>query len=140
MNLYLAAVAIGVGLIAIWVGWLLAVRTYLRRTRSRPGDTPFDSASDYRAAADTGGLPGDGPLFCVGEYHRPGRDEDLSADLDPHLGGGHGRVDSDIPGYQEDGGTGAAGTGGTSDESGRAEKTAVKTDWEGLGSLTRAGG
>jgi len=37
MNLYLAAVAIGVGLIAIWVGWLLAVRTYLRRTRSRPG-------------------------------------------------------------------------------------------------------
>ncbi|HEX4210202.1 MAG TPA: hypothetical protein VHY56_07415 [Candidatus Binataceae bacterium] len=37
MNLYLAAAAIGAGLIAIWLAWLLAVRTYLLRTRSKPG-------------------------------------------------------------------------------------------------------
>lgn len=37
MNLYLAATAIGVGLIVIWLAWLLTVRACLRRTRSRPG-------------------------------------------------------------------------------------------------------
>lgn len=37
MNVYLAAVLIGVGLAAIWVAWLLVVRSFLRRTRSRPG-------------------------------------------------------------------------------------------------------
>jgi hypothetical protein len=37
MNFYVAAAAIGLGLAAIWIAWLFAVRTYLRRTRSRPG-------------------------------------------------------------------------------------------------------
>jgi hypothetical protein len=37
MNLYLAAVAIGAGLAAIWLLWLFAVRAYLRRTRGKPG-------------------------------------------------------------------------------------------------------
>jgi hypothetical protein len=37
MNLYLAAVTLGVGLILIWLSWLLTVRLYLRRTRSKPG-------------------------------------------------------------------------------------------------------
>jgi hypothetical protein len=37
MNLYLAAAAIGVGLALIWLSWLLTVRVYLRRTRSKPG-------------------------------------------------------------------------------------------------------
>jgi hypothetical protein len=37
MNLYLAAVAVGVGLVLIWLSWLLTVRLYLRRTRSKPG-------------------------------------------------------------------------------------------------------
>jgi hypothetical protein len=37
MNLYMAAMAIGVGLALIWLSWLLTVRAYLRRTRSKPG-------------------------------------------------------------------------------------------------------
>lgn len=37
MNLYLASVALGGGLVLIWLSWLLTVRTYLRRTRSKPG-------------------------------------------------------------------------------------------------------
>jgi hypothetical protein len=37
MNFYVAAGGIGLGLAAAWVIWLIAVRTYLRRTRSRPG-------------------------------------------------------------------------------------------------------
>jgi hypothetical protein len=37
MNLYLAAATIGVGLVLIWLSWLLTVRLYLRRTRSKPG-------------------------------------------------------------------------------------------------------
>jgi hypothetical protein len=37
MNYYVAAAAIGLGLAAIWVLWLIAVRSYLRRTRSHPG-------------------------------------------------------------------------------------------------------
>ena len=37
MNFYVAAVAVGLGLAAVWVLWLIAVRSYLRRTRSRPG-------------------------------------------------------------------------------------------------------
>ena len=37
MNFYVAAVAIGLGLTVIWILWLIAVRSYLRRTRSRPG-------------------------------------------------------------------------------------------------------
>ncbi|MGA2409365.1 MAG: hypothetical protein ABSG46_03115 [Candidatus Binataceae bacterium] len=37
MDYYVAAAAIGAGLAAIWVIWLLALRTYLRRTRGRPG-------------------------------------------------------------------------------------------------------
>ena len=37
MNLYLAAVAIGVGPHSDLGRWLLAVRTYLRRTRGQPG-------------------------------------------------------------------------------------------------------
>jgi len=39
MNFYLVAVAIGAGLAVIWVGWLFAVRTFLRRTRGKPGIT-----------------------------------------------------------------------------------------------------
>jgi len=37
VNFYVAAIAAGLSLTAIWVIWLLAVRTFLRRTRSRPG-------------------------------------------------------------------------------------------------------
>ena len=37
MNLYLAAVMVGVGLVLIWLSWLLTVRLYLHRTRSKPG-------------------------------------------------------------------------------------------------------
>lgn len=37
MNFYLAAVAIGVALIAVWIGWLLAVRAFLRVAKSTPG-------------------------------------------------------------------------------------------------------
>jgi hypothetical protein len=37
MEFYLMAVAIGVGLALIWLGWLLAVRTLIRATRSAPG-------------------------------------------------------------------------------------------------------
>jgi hypothetical protein len=37
MNFYLIAAAIGVVLIAIWIGWLLAVRAFLRAAKSTPG-------------------------------------------------------------------------------------------------------
>jgi hypothetical protein len=37
MNFYLIAAAIGVVLILIWIGWLLAVRAYLRSAKSTPG-------------------------------------------------------------------------------------------------------
>jgi hypothetical protein len=37
MNFYLTAAAIGVALILVWIGWLLAVRAFLRSARSTPG-------------------------------------------------------------------------------------------------------
>jgi hypothetical protein len=37
MNFYLVAAAIGVALILIWIGWLLAVRAFLRAAKSTPG-------------------------------------------------------------------------------------------------------
>ena len=37
MNFYLIAAAIGVALIVIWIGWLLAVRAFLRSAKSTPG-------------------------------------------------------------------------------------------------------
>jgi hypothetical protein len=37
MNFYLSAAAIGVALILIWIGWLLAVRAFLRSAKSTPG-------------------------------------------------------------------------------------------------------
>lgn len=37
MNFYLAAVVIGLALIAIWIGWLLAVRAFLRAAKTTPG-------------------------------------------------------------------------------------------------------
>jgi hypothetical protein len=37
MNFYLIAAAIGLALIAIWIGWLLAVRAFLRTAKSTPG-------------------------------------------------------------------------------------------------------
>jgi hypothetical protein len=37
MNFYLMAAAIGVALIIIWIGWLLAVRAFLRAAKSTPG-------------------------------------------------------------------------------------------------------
>lgn len=37
MNFYLAASAIGIALILIWIGWLLAIRAFLRAARSTPG-------------------------------------------------------------------------------------------------------
>jgi hypothetical protein len=37
MNFYLVAAAIGVALILIWIGWLLAVRAFLRTAKSTPG-------------------------------------------------------------------------------------------------------
>jgi hypothetical protein len=37
MNFYLSAAAIGVALILIWIGWLLAVRAFLRAAKSTPG-------------------------------------------------------------------------------------------------------
>lgn len=37
MNFYLVAAAIGVTLILIWIGWLLAVRAFLRSAKSTPG-------------------------------------------------------------------------------------------------------
>jgi hypothetical protein len=37
MNFYLTAAAIGVALIIIWIGWLLAVRAFLRAAKSTPG-------------------------------------------------------------------------------------------------------
>jgi hypothetical protein len=37
MNFYLIAAAIGVALILIWIGWLLAVRAFLRSAKSTPG-------------------------------------------------------------------------------------------------------
>ena len=37
MNFYLAAAVIGVALIIIWIGWLLAVRAFLRAAKSTPG-------------------------------------------------------------------------------------------------------
>jgi hypothetical protein len=37
MNFYLMAAAIGLALIVIWIGWLLAVRAFLRTAKSTPG-------------------------------------------------------------------------------------------------------
>lgn len=37
MNFYLAAASIGLALIIIWIGWLLAVRAFLRAAKSTPG-------------------------------------------------------------------------------------------------------
>jgi len=37
MNFYLVAAAIGAALIVIWIGWLLAVRTFLRAAKSTHG-------------------------------------------------------------------------------------------------------
>jgi hypothetical protein len=37
MNFYLVAAAIGLGLIVIWIGWLLAVRAFLRSAKTTPG-------------------------------------------------------------------------------------------------------
>jgi hypothetical protein len=37
MNFYLVAAVIGVALILIWIGWLLAVRAFLRAAKSTPG-------------------------------------------------------------------------------------------------------
>jgi len=36
-NLYLIATVIGLALIVIWIGWLLAVRAFLRAAKSTPG-------------------------------------------------------------------------------------------------------
>jgi hypothetical protein len=37
MNFYLLAAAIGLVLVALWIGWLLAVRAFLRAAKSTPG-------------------------------------------------------------------------------------------------------
>lgn len=37
MNFYLTAAAIGAALIVAWIGWLLAVRAFLRAAKSTPG-------------------------------------------------------------------------------------------------------
>jgi hypothetical protein len=37
MNFYLMAVAIGLALVLAWIGWLLAVRAFLRAAKSTPG-------------------------------------------------------------------------------------------------------
>jgi hypothetical protein len=37
MNFYLMAAAIGLALIVIWIGWLLAVRAFLRSAKTTPG-------------------------------------------------------------------------------------------------------
>ena len=37
MNFYLMAAAIGFALIVIWIGWLLAVRAFLRSAKTTPG-------------------------------------------------------------------------------------------------------
>ena len=37
MNFYLTAAAIGLALVLIWIGWLLAVRAFLRAAKSTPG-------------------------------------------------------------------------------------------------------
>ena len=37
MNFYTAAGAIGLALILIWIGWLLAVRAFLRAAKTTPG-------------------------------------------------------------------------------------------------------
>jgi hypothetical protein len=37
MNFFLIAAAIGLALIVIWIGWLLAVRAFLRTAKSTPG-------------------------------------------------------------------------------------------------------
>jgi hypothetical protein len=37
MNFYLTAGAIGCALILIWIGWLLAVRAFLRSAKTTPG-------------------------------------------------------------------------------------------------------
>ncbi len=37
MNFYLMAGAIGLALVLIWIGWLLAVRTFLRSAKMTPG-------------------------------------------------------------------------------------------------------
>ena len=37
MNFYTAAGTIGLALIVIWIGWLLAVRTFLRAAKTTPG-------------------------------------------------------------------------------------------------------
>lgn len=36
-NLYLLAAVIGLVLIVVWIGWLLAVRTFLRAAKTTPG-------------------------------------------------------------------------------------------------------
>ena len=37
MNFYMMAVAIGLALVVLWIGWLLAVRAFLRAAKSTPG-------------------------------------------------------------------------------------------------------
>ena len=37
MNFYMMAVAIGLALVLAWIGWLLAVRAFLRTAKSTPG-------------------------------------------------------------------------------------------------------
>jgi hypothetical protein len=37
INFYLMAAAIGLALVVIWIGWLLAVRAFLRTAKSTPG-------------------------------------------------------------------------------------------------------
>jgi hypothetical protein len=37
MNFYLMAAAIGLALVLVWIGWLLAVRAFLRTAKSTPG-------------------------------------------------------------------------------------------------------
>jgi hypothetical protein len=37
LNLYLIAAAIGLALTVLWIGWLLAVRAFLRTAKSTPG-------------------------------------------------------------------------------------------------------
>jgi hypothetical protein len=81
------------------------------------GGAPIDPSGHNRAIANADSLAPVRSLFRLCEYHFAGRDEDISADLDPDFRGRYGRVDPAIPGHQKNGGADACIASSISDES-----------------------
>ena len=73
MKFYTDGGTIGFALTVIWIGWLLAVRTFLRAAKATPGALLSVHPSSGCASPDAGGLSYFGVVFPMARHQPRGR-------------------------------------------------------------------